>query len=132
MNTSITSEIKQRRLSLLEETASHFNINNRSTNSDGGCTYYPVNLLSEGCAIGRLIKDKELCQNLDIHGYFIDDKNAFSKLPLDLQELGKLFLRTVQILHDEEKFWDNQGLTVKGEKAKQDIIIKFCSEQSIV
>lgn len=128
---TVSTEIKQRRLELLEETAAHFNSTNRSTNKDGGCNYYPVNSNSEGCAIGRKIADKEICKLLDSRGHYIHRNDAFNLLPKELQELGQEFLKRLQNLHDSEGFWDEKGLTEAGLLYKDYMIKSFCSDKQI-
>lgn len=108
---------KEDKIALLEETAAFFNSGNRSTGPDGhSCLYWsPSN--QEGCAIGRLIKDKELCKKLD--GEFKDDSSVgsdevFARLPIEIQEYGQVFLAELQALHDYHPNWDRDGLSQFG------------------
>ena len=99
---------------MLQGTIDHYNLNNRSV-VYYECTYLPAHKNTVGCAIGRLIDDKELCKKLDsinING--IGDGNIFKQLPLELQSLGKKFLSKVQMLHDMSNNWDKDGLTEEG------------------
>ena len=122
-----TVDIKQRRLAVLNEACNHFNSTNRSKDEiNGGCFYYPPTPSSEGCAVGRLIKDKELCKSLDA----MDDtgvEQVFDYLPNDVQELGKAFLNSLQLLHDTSRFWNEKGLTEEGVEVKEHIIKHYCS-----
>lgn len=101
-----------------DDTIKHFNSNNRGTDSFGGCSY------EVGCAIGRHIKDKELCQRLDEQA----DSSVtyiFDMLPFELQELGVEFLVSMQSLHDDPSFWDEEGLSAFGEMRAKEIAKEY-------
>jgi len=110
--------IKQIRLAFLAETIAHYNLYNRAWNEGGvgnGCTYSPIEDVSEGCAIGRHIKDKGLCKLLDTSEYGgVSNTKTFDALPSNLKKLGQPFLNRIQGLHDDEKNWDAKGLTPLG------------------
>lgn len=107
---------KEDKIALLEETAAFFNSGNRSTGPDGhSCLYWSQS--SQGCAIGRLIEDKELCRKLD--GSFSDDSSVtngevFACLPVEIREYGRVFLAELQSLHDYLPNWDKDGLSQFG------------------
>lgn len=108
------------RSKFLEETIEHFTNNPRAVTlryNDLGnsnyCTYSPQNG-SKGCAIGRHIPNKMLCQDLDnlpVSGVNCDV--VFEQLPEWLRSLGQDFLWDVQQLHDTNSNWNN-GLTPLG------------------
>jgi hypothetical protein len=104
---------------MLNDTINHFNSNNRSYSLDG-CTYSPAHNNTQGCAIGRLIKDKALCAELDVMGdssnSYVGHEEVFKKLPLEIQSLGKGFLEAVQTLHDSPDNWNENGLSEMGEE----------------
>jgi hypothetical protein len=111
-------KLKQKRLEMLEDTCKHYNSLNRSQEQVAGlpkaCKYFPVSDKTEGCAIGRLIKDKELCKEFDnTIGSSVNSNYIFKKLPTELQDLGQDFLRDVQRLHDNvlvlEERYDQLG-----------------------
>ncbi len=110
--------IKQIRLAFLEETVAHYNFHNRgwSKNDNGnGCVYSPVADISEGCAIGRHIKDKELCARLDTPEFGgVNLDKTFDALPKKLQKLGQEFLKKIQELHDVSTNWNDKGLSEQG------------------
>lgn len=126
-------EITKRRLEVLNDTINHYNLNNRS-NKGYDCTYSPAHEGSEGCAVGRLIKDKELCKTLDIRP---DDGNGscvkwiFDKLPEDVKFLGKNFLRDLQNLHDNILNWTETGLSNTGAEEVKIIRKKFLLDLDI-
>lgn len=123
MNTN--SNIIARRREILEDTIQHFNSNNRSVvNNNRRCLYS-----GNGCAIGRLIKDKELCLTLDdLNGGWSDTSvvSVWPLLPDELKELGQKFLVSLQTLHDIEEYWDINGLSVSGHLKHLDIAKHYC------
>ena len=108
-----TDEIRERRGKLLDETIARFNLNNRSFNGSI-CTYAPTDK-SDGCAVGRLISDKTICEELDKHGINADNKRVLEALPTEIRELGGDFLRSLQQLHDFPHNWEETGLSIRGE-----------------
>lgn len=109
------TEQQTKQLALLEETVNHYNSKNRAANTS--CVYSPIPDVSEGCAIGRKIKDKQLCADLDAHkhgGYGVSNQSVFNVLPDELKELGMNFLHDLQRLHDEPAYWDEKGLSLSG------------------
>lgn len=126
--------IEAKRLSVLEDTCTYFNLNNRNVESGTyNCLYYPVSDKTEGCAIGRLIKDKELCKRLDLGIGFDQSKGVsfsevFKLLPDELQELGKDFLTALQSLHDSGTNWTDMGLSPLGVIQKNNLQLVYCNE----
>lgn len=114
--------IQERRLEVLEWEKNNRNINNRSTNESSLCSYAgPI-----GCAIGRLVVDKDLCRMMDQ----MDDSAAcaiFHMLPGDVQELGIGFLGAVQEFHDRVVNWDEKGPTPRGIGHYNHIKSDYCS-----
>lgn len=108
----ITKKLIKRRQELLNDTINHYNSNNRSSSISGQCYYYPVSDKSEGCAIGRLIKDKELCKDFGCRNL----SDVFEQIPNELQELGKEFLMELQNLHDLKENWNENGLSENGKE----------------
>lgn len=86
--------------------------NRRCTGPDR-CYYSPISVgkvgISEGCAIGRHLTP-ELQLELDSFDISSVTKDyVFERLPNFLQELGKMFLFSVQSFHDQETNWTSQG-----------------------
>lgn len=83
--------------------------------SEGKCTYSPktLNKNSEGCAIGRWL-DEDLKLELDVNADSVQCDEVFQRLPDWMKSLGKSFLNSVQVLHDEDDNWDS-GLSKEGE-----------------
>lgn len=105
--------INKKRLKFLNETIKHFNSTNRAMTPFGRCLYVPIEGVSEGCAIGRHIKNKALCFKLDGIGG-VGKFEVFVVLPKKLKDLGQDFLAEVQRLHDNKSNWDENGLTHYG------------------
>lgn len=119
---------KEQKIALLEETTNFFNSQNRCRDKiDGGCKYYMKGL--NGCAIGRLIEDKELCKELDkMEGTEVSNIKIFELLPENLQEYGQSFLVELQKLHDTEYYWNDEGLSLAGEVFKKQMKDKILQE----
>ena len=127
----MSNEIKKKRKALLDETAAHFNLNNRSTEFPTiiyqRCIYSGV-----GCAIGRKIEDKELCKKLDQSDPFMSKGSAvsndyiFNQLPDHLRELGQDFLVDLQRLHDFAENWNENGLSGQGKHVYELILKQHC------
>lgn len=101
------------RRKLLQETAEFFTLKNRCVSKDKICKYYIEG--KAGCAIGRLIEDKELCKRLDEQGLNnVSEPHIWNQLPSDIQEYGQDFLIHLQIFHDNPGFWTETGLSDRG------------------
>lgn len=105
--------LKEKRLEVLNDTISYFKTSTRCINSRGRCTYSPTEE-SKGCAIGRLITDKNICTELDFKNQPIGADSAFNILPIEIKELGQDFLRNLQLLHDLPYYWLESGLSEEG------------------
>ena len=123
------TELQQKQLALLEDTVKFFNSENRAYDIElGACMYHTKD--EKGCAIGRLIPDKELCRQLDAG--IGEDKFrgvgkdcVFQLLPLNLQEYSQLFLKRLQSLHDYPLNWNEKGLSDEGEQRTNEIKKEF-------
>jgi len=106
------TELQTKQLQLLNDTIAHFNSTNRA-HQYGRCQYAPIEGISVGCAIGRLIEDKKLCAKFD-KGMSKTVNGIFGQLPKELQQYQKDFLNDLQSLHDDENNWESTGLTEQG------------------
>jgi hypothetical protein len=108
------TELQEKQLAFLEETAGFYNSKNRALGSDGECIYSST-AKSPGCAIGRHLSP-ELAINLDTRSETgISNDDVFRNMPPSLKELGQPFLGRVQMLHDDSTNWDDTGLSSDGE-----------------
>lgn len=123
-----TISLRQKRRNYLNDTKNHYNSKNRSVRA-GACLYSPAHENTEGCAIGRKIKDKKLCENLDRLGRDgstgVSNNAVFAKFPYDLKNLSQRFLRNMQTLHDMNENWDSMGLTKLGKSYVKLIQLKY-------
>lgn len=103
------NELTQTRLQFLTETINYYNSTNRGVLKSGLCSYVL------GCAIGRHLTS-ELAAKLELSNFGVAHPEMFKQLPENLQKLGESFLREIQILHDNEKNWDENGLSEKGKE----------------
>lgn len=99
----------------LLNTINHFNSTNRGWNGTD-CIYGPTET-SKGCAIGRWL-EPEVCKTLD-SVFAIQSIDAIIErdlvpIPQWMLELSKTFLVDIQELHDEETYWNTQGLSDGG------------------
>ncbi len=117
------TELQTKQLALLEDTIKFFNSENRCE-IDSGCKYFDES--KYGCAIGRLIPDKELCKRLDLlESAGVSADIVFNQLPDNLKEYGQRFLICLQNLHDRKANWNNEGLSNDGKAAVDAIKIEF-------
>ena len=112
-------DLKQRMLDILNETAQHYNSNNRS-NQDGRCTYIPTDpTKSEGCAIGRKLPktSKALIAEKGFNGFCVDALIACD-IPLGetFEGMSVEFLNRLQSFHDADENWTNEGLSPIGKR----------------
>jgi len=126
--------LKEKQLRILNETALAYNSNTRSVvEGNKNCVYFKEG--HQGCAVGRLIADKELCKQLDIcvdsngnaKNTSVNDPRIFRELPSEVQELTIEFLSALQMLHDDigHLFWDEDGLSINGRNRFNEIKLNF-------
>ena len=108
--------LQEKQLAFLEETVAFYSINPRCVIlGEGGmetCRYFADGL--SGCAIGRHVKDKQICMDWDESALTVS--SIFQDLPISLNELGRGFLQNIQDLHDNNDYWDEEtnGLSQEG------------------
>jgi hypothetical protein len=117
--------IQQRQIEILEWERNNRNINNRCYSIEEGCTYSG----EIGCAVGRIIEDKNLCEEFDGIGS-VEIDVVFYELPEEIQDLGLDFLQDLQDLHDSYLNWDQSGLSPNGLIRWTYIFKKYSSEQN--
>jgi len=117
------NDLQTKQLQILNSTIAHYNSSNRSV-TEAKCQYAPIEGVSTGCAVGRLIQDKELCKELD-KGIVTGISEVFNKVPDEVKELGLPFLQHLQRLHDNGDNWTLLGLSTEGKLAVDDIKFLF-------
>jgi hypothetical protein len=106
------NDLQKRQLVVLEETVKTYNSNNRAQGPNS-CVYHKEG--TPGCAVGRLIEDKQLCIKLDsFSDSSVDSDEIFELLPEEVKDLGQRFLVRLQRLHDDMYNWDESGITDEG------------------
>lgn len=105
--------IKNARRAFLADTIGFYVTGNRAT-VETRCQY-ATTPTSPGCAIGRHVLNKRLCEQWDRAGSVnVDSFGIYWNLPPSLQMLGPYFLRRAQCLHDWPGFWTETGLSEAG------------------
>jgi hypothetical protein len=109
----------------LLDTLEHYSEFDRCKNDKSGCYYSPERLKKEGgyddsntkgCAIGRHLTP-ELQMELDnlllskFLGTGVSTNDVFDKLPEDMKGLGQDFLRDVQDIHDDDRYWSGRSIS---------------------
>lgn len=93
---------------VLIATIEHFNSGNRAV-GEFGCTY--SHSANGGCAVGRLLP-AEVAERL--HGTVREVFDSYPDLVQSIAHLQVRFLRQLQVLHDNDDAWDDNGLTAYG------------------
>ena len=114
--------LKKRQLNVLNETIAIYNLENRSV-TNSGCKYYLNS--NTGCAVGRLIEDKELCKELDGWDDDTSVRMVFDRFPKKIQKLDIHFLQKLQNLHDNKINWDVTGISKIGKQEVENIKVEF-------
>lgn len=118
------TELQEKQLAFLEETAGFYNTDNRGLDDAGTCIYSPTSK-SPGCAIGRHL-DPVLSARLDKGTSTAVNNIAVSEnLPSFLTELNISFLARVQDLHDTAWNWGEKGINACGKNRVLEIKKEF-------
>lgn len=118
-------KIDQKRIELLDETVKYYSTDpdGRRCAVDGCCYYHPKTLglegKSEGCAIGRLLSRRMALQFDNNGGDSIDE--LFEILPMKIKKYGIVFLTDLQMLHDFDRYWTCDGLSIIGKNKVKEI-----------
>jgi hypothetical protein len=99
------TELQKRQKEVVLDALKHYNLHNRGIRN-GYCSY------GAGCAVGRRL-NQELADKLDLlpgAPYNVSCFEVFELLPESEKELGAHFLLSLQTLHDDAMYWDNEGL----------------------
>lgn len=110
--------MKKRMKAYLDDVANFYNSGNRATDENGTCIYDST-YVSPGCAIGKELTDKELnirvfeepIRNIDCTVDLLYNEEV---LPKWMMDFDVEFLLSLQNLHDDEKYWNEEGLSNVG------------------
>ena len=112
-------ELKAERLRILDDTAKFYNSNNRGLQPNGNCCYITPD--GKRCAIGRLVSTEHAVK-MQIQ----NDSITYAALTPELSALGILFLEKLQMFHDTEEVWNDNGLSDFGKDQYEIIKAVFC------
>ena len=124
------------KLQLLKETVDHYSVNpkKRRCGTNDRCRYSPITLdikTSKGCAVGRLL-DPALALKIDRQFEGVSNSSVsgvWKHIPSNIQSFGKEFLRSLQILHDADAYWTEDGISDAGTNYCKEIKEKILSER---
>ena len=124
---SQSQTVQQRRMEILEWEKTNRNLTNRSQ-PEGlvSCHYKALLGKSFGCAVGRLL-DESTAEALDqMPESSVVRPDIFKMLPQSVKDLGSLFLKDLQLLHDISSNWTNVGLSEEGMEFFQNMVKVHC------
>lgn len=119
--------IQQRRMEILEWERDNRNLTNRSQPDDlVSCHYKALPGKPFGCAVGRLL-DENTAEALDqMPESSVGRPDIFNMLPQHVKDLGSLFLKDLQLLHDISSNWTTEGLSEEGMEFFQNMVRFHC------
>jgi hypothetical protein len=125
--------IEERRLNFINEKLGYFieDPSRRAYNQKTESCMYWDKSTGNKCLIGMEIPKEKY--NKAYEGKSLTFENSLRKnsvfdlLPVEVQELGVYFLKRCQCLHDEESYWDEDGLSDRGESKLASIKAKYCN-----
>jgi hypothetical protein len=124
---SQSKTVQQRRMEILEWERDNRNLANRSQPDDLVSCHYKA-LLGKpfGCAVGRLL-DEDLAEALDqMPESSVARPDIFNMLPQSVKDLGFLFLKDLQLLHDISSNWTTEGLSEEGMGIFENMVKVHC------
>jgi hypothetical protein len=116
-------DIRKARAEFLQDTIDYYSVSPNIRRSQGtyrnvngtvtpACYYRGPN--GEKCAIGRHIPNE--LYHTAMEGKWVGASALIQcALPEEVLALGTAFLKEVQALHDEDRYWDDKGLSKSGE-----------------
>ncbi len=113
---------KEDYIMLLEETVKFYSedTTRRSMDSTGDCKYFGPD--GKKCAVGRWIDPNKY--NSDFEGHTIKS-SVMDALVEEKRGYSFLFWNRLQILHDAEENWDENGLTEVGKENLKKIYLQI-------
>ncbi len=110
---------------IIEETANHYTSANRSASPAGSCFYKRE---EDMCAVGRCMTDFGIKAFGDYMGTVEELIDEAAKEPFDyyLKEEyrghSEEFWRSLQRMHDNAEYWNEEGMSSEGEQYKDRLI----------
>lgn len=122
-------DMKEQMLKMLEDTANHYNSNNRAMKDNGQCMYLAPN--GNKCAVGRYLNEEHKDYKAALRFNFGVGK-LLKRFPNILTvDVPISFLSSLQDLHDRGSNWNEKGLSEKGEEYYQEIKSRILSDYYI-
>ena len=114
-------------IEIIEETAKFYNSNNRSVcmievrgNAKPQCRYFHQGKM---CAVGRCLENPKDFENSRASVHFLDrDHKLDTILKEEYRGLSVEFWEDLQNFHDIKEYWNENGLTDKGEVQKNSLV----------
>ena len=124
--------IEDRRLNFLNEKLGYFieDPSRRAYNQKTESCMYWDKSTGNKCLIGMELPEEKYDESFEskiINFHFNEKGSIFSLLSKDIQELGLYFLQVCQCLHDEESYWDEDGLSDSGKSKLASIKADYCN-----
>jgi len=136
--------IEDRKLAVLEDTITYYSEDPKRRCKQGKACFYSgksVKVDTKGCAIGRLLP-KEVSKFLDDTGFGGWENNEIYSIIYSLEDTKDIetmksipawfksldsgnFFEGLQRLHDEDLFWDENGLSLDGKQEVDKIKISI-------
>lgn len=104
------------KIEIINEVASHFNATNRALDPNGDCAYITED--GRKCAVGMFLNNAEDFLGDSTAAEHLLLKKGFGILKEEYRIENPFFWNDLQMLHDREMYWDEKGLTQKGERQK--------------
>ena len=121
--------LQQQRLEFLQNTINYYSedVNRRAVVDNDDCIECRY-LTEDGrkCAIGRFL-DITLEQSDKLSNTPVESNRILNLLPNEVRDLGSPFLTDIQFLHDNNFFWNEEGLSHLGKKYVDTIIKDYCT-----
>ena len=124
--------IEERRLNFLNEKLGYFieDPSRRAYHTETESCRYWDKFTGNKCLIGRELPEDKYDESFEGKSItYIEEQEVciFDLLPVSIQELGLCFLAVCQRLHDENSYWNENGLSNKGKSKLKDIKDDYCN-----
>ena len=118
---------------IIEETAAYYDADTSRRgrdDKDGTCMYFNA-VNNTSCAVGRCAIDpkhlQEVAEDIEQQSIFDSEKRFDSFLKPEYRGHKTNFWVVLQGFHDCDDYWDEKGLTEKGERRKEAIITLYAT-----
>lgn len=124
--------MKLTKIEIINETISYYSedVNRRGLSKTGNCVY----LSEDGtmCAVGRCLKEPEKFRNLEEEINILLREGKTHNINDLLKEKytghNQLFWEDLQMLHDNNYYWNSDGLTNGGKSKTEELLEKYADK----